>query len=292
MQSLKILKNRIRSIESTNKLTQAMKLISSSKFNVLNNFLNQEKKYENIFIDLRYYLNIYYNEDLLEKYFSNEYLHLNAKNKLIIVISSDKGLCSAFNDKINCLLNFVINKNMNNKIITFGTKARDFSKKNYNNIFVKNFNISTKNKKINDILADIISSYKYILSFLSKNKFNNCQIIYTKFFTTLKQQAICENFFLNNKKTYFYDHKFNIDNNLLHIITIITKNILYNRFLNCLINSMVSEHFSRMTAMDHAAQNAKKLTAKLKKLYRKNRQMYITKELIEIISGSEATHNI
>ena len=291
MQSLKDIKNRLNTIQIINKITQTMKLVSVSKFKTSLSLLHNLTHFIRTFNKMK--LNVFHNSNLesMQYYFSYQYLKSFSSNELLIAISSNKKLCGSFNIKIN---NMIINKVQNSpncKIITLGKQVENFVKKKYFSNFATSYEILFKNHEINNFL--LIS--KKILSFLSKGRFNSCNIIYTRFVSPLKQETVSESISscsIENKDFSNIYSILNLDNSLTSIISHITAKFLSSNLLYCLVNSYISEHSSRMISMDSASSNASNLIDNLKRIYHKNRQNAITKELLEITSGFESIKNI
>ena len=291
MPSLDVLKKRIKSVKSTQKITKAMKMVAAAKLRKAQE--NAEKgrpysqKMQNIILNLTNSINDPNNAPKL--------LVGNGDDKtyLCIVLTADRGLCGGFNSNI-CKLaktNFkkILNEGKELKIITVGSKGLDQIKREYGKYVIKKFSFKNK-KQISFIEADIIG--KEIINLFNNNEFDKCILFYNNFKNVITQIPQAQQIIPVEKKIPLeknedsISYEFEPDEDEI-LEDLLPKNISTQVFRAFLENA-ASEQGSRMTAMDNATRNASDLVDKLTINYNRSRQASITKELIEIISGAES----
>ncbi len=287
--ALKEIKNRIKAANNIRQITKAMKLIASIKL----------KKIQKTFFPFKTYLSsikeilnlLLRNHDFLIMMNSLEYFkERNADKKIVVIISSDKGLCGAYNTN---LFNFFEKKYNKNKVklITVGKKAYFyFSKRNYTILgnFEKIPDVPTFEfcRKINEF---VISAYK------DNKDANSVEVVYTKFINSIRYQPDVEKVLpLLNLKS---DDKEKIEKTVDHFLFEPSLEVIGNYIIELYVDSLIykllveaklSEFSARFSAMNTATDNAEKLIKDLKLLFFKQRQESITKELLEISAGVEA----
>ena len=284
MANLKEIRNRIASVSSTMQITSAMKMVSAAKL----------KKAQDSIIAMRPY-SIKLTE-LIQSLTSSNSLDadniLSVKreinNILIVAITSNRGLCGAFNSNILKEVQFLIKdkfKSSKVSIMTIGKKGTEFfTKKNlvysshdeiYDNLNYEN--VSSIAQKIMDSFID--GSFDKVI--LVYNQFKNAatQIIKSEGFLPLENETSDQNPEVNN---YIYE-----PSEELVLKELIPKSLKI-QLLKSIKDSIASEHGARMTAMHKATDNATELRDQLKLSYNKARQAAITNEILEIVGGAEA----
>tara|TARA_B100000029_G_scaffold197568_1_gene195671 strand:+ start:5535 stop:6425 length:891 start_codon:yes stop_codon:yes gene_type:complete len=295
MASLKDLRDRINSVQSTKKITSAMKLVAGARLKKAQLEAESSRPYadrmqsiiNNVTSNLK---NI---ENASEIIKGKE----NVKNYLIVVMTSDRGLCGGFNTAITKLaknkIKDLLKLNKNVKIFCVGKKGLDHLKREFNDLIVESIPISNQ-KKIDYEFARKISDK--ILHMYENEEFDNAHIVFSLFKSAIKQEAqlkqiipilestensskVNEN---NNDAIYEYEPE---EEEVLK--NLVPQNISIQIFSGLLENA-AGEQGARMTAMDNATRNAGELIDTLTLNYNRSRQAQITKELIEVISGAEA----
>ena len=297
MTSLKLLRTRIKSIKSTNKITQAMKMISASRLKRAQDAVNHSSicnnEIENL---LKSLLNELSNESYQNNLLTHNKIHPNTY--LLVVFTSDKGLCGPYNHNI---IKSVVSEietlkkdNKKFKIFCVGKKGYHYLNKYYkeNIMYEVNFlnNSPTSYDRSLIITEEILKAHQ-------NHIFDQCLVFYTKYISTLsrkivKDQVIPINSSKMKKKVCNSDdhaNNFIVEPKLKSLLDKCILKYLSRKFHNMCLNSLVSEHSVRMTAMDNATRNSNQMTKKLTLLYNRTRQAQITNELIEIISGAEAS---
>jgi len=293
MTSLKDLKDRTRSIKSTSKITQAMKLISASRYG---KFSQQIKTADNYTAQLLESLKrVYYADKLIFKELKNSFTHKNGKDGvLLLVFGSDRGLCSTFNiNIIKALKRKLLEYNKQKtayKIVCYGKKVWQYVEKNYQ-IHLREGNPMASNKSVyTDAYSVTLQLATDLLNLLKTNQFSACDVIYTDYISALTMNVEVERILPTEKSMFTagYDTDvYSFDNSLQDTFCNIVTQLFSAYFHKFYLNSITSEYASRMIAMDNATNNAKNLLVDLKMEYNRKRQTYITKELIEIITGAE-----
>jgi len=293
MPSLKEVRTRITSVNSTQQITSAMKMVAASKLRraqmAIVNMRPYAKKLNEILQNVTSSL-----DSGDENSFGDERpIH----KVLIVAVSSNRGLCGAFNANIvkqtQKLLSdefAALNQKGNVDIITIGKKVTDFfSKKDYHHIasYDDFFNELTF-ENIAPLADELLQQYKDL-------KYDKIIIVYNQFKNAASQYVMAEQLLPVVPSEKEEDDKSN--NNFIfepsqkEIIENLLPSILKTQFYKTLLDSYASEHGARMTAMQQATDNAQEMLKDLKLTYNKARQASITGEILEIVGGAEALKN-
>tara|TARA_B100001113_G_scaffold160927_1_gene131554 strand:- start:348 stop:1199 length:852 start_codon:yes stop_codon:yes gene_type:complete len=283
MPSIKEVKNRIGSVKSTQQLTKAMKMVAAAKLKKAQDKVVQLRPYSKKLNEILSNLSGSVSNDL--------FLEKEINNILVIIISSDKGLCGSFNS--NLIKQFTSYcDNINTKkvsVLPIGKKAYDFFKKSEYNLILDYW------QSLNGFSYEKSSEIcDYIISSFLDSKYDKVAIIYNEFKNVAVQKSVADDFLPvipesdekkeSNKNYIFEPNKNKIVNNLI-------PQSLKTQFLKAVLESNASEQGSRMTAMSQATDNAGELLKELKLTYNRTRQAAITKEILEIVGGAEALNN-
>lgn len=290
MSNLKEIRLRIASVTTTKQITSAMKMVSAAKL----------KKAQDSIIQLRPYAqklneilkNISSSLDTSDENIYGKERPL--KNVLMVLITSNRGMCGAFNSNAVKLAINSVNNNYESllkqnkiKFICIGKKGRDFLKK-------KNYQII---KSWTDVLDKptfdkIVPVAEEIIDIFITGQFDKIILFYNKFKNAAVQQLIEEQYLPVPKHKNDNDEKLIAD-----YIFEPTKEFILNElvpkslkveFYKAILDSVASEHGARMTAMHKATDNATEITRQLALNYNKARQAAITGEILEIVGGAEA----
>ena len=289
MANLKEIRNRIVSVSSTMQITSAMKMVSASKLKRAQDAMSQMKPYAEKLKEIL--ANLSASLDTSENIYAQE---RDVKNVLLVVITSNRGLCGGFN-------NYVIKKalkmaqedykGMNVSVLPIGKKATDSFKKTEFNVrgsFLPSNTDEIWNElnfsNSNNMAEKIMSAYEK--GFLDKvvvvyNTFVN---VATQVVTPIQFLPIVQAESLEN--TAAADYIFEPSKE--EIVTELIPKSLKTQFYAYLLESYAGEHGARMTAMHKATDNATELNKELKLQYNKARQAAITNEILEIVGGAEA----
>jgi F-type H+-transporting ATPase subunit gamma len=287
MANLKEIRTRIASVSSTQQITSAMKMVSASKL----------RKSQNAILKLRPYSAKM--TEIIQNLCGSEKDELPlarqtkiVSNVLLLVLTSNKGLCSTFNSNVIKATNQRIeyykanNADIRIDVKTFGKKGTDFFKKQ------NSVNYVGENDEIWDNLSfEMVAKESDLLikEFLNQ-KYDKIEIIYNQFKNASTQILTYETFL----PISFEQEESNVNNDYIfepskvEIINSIIPQSLKTQLFKCFLDSFASEHGARMTSMHKATDNATNLLKELKLTYNKARQASITNEIIEICSGAEA----
>ena len=300
MPSLKDYRNRIASVKSTRKITSAMKMVAASKLKKAQEQAEASQPYARAMAAMmaRVASGVSVGPG------SSKLLIGTGKDDvhLLLVITSDRGLCGGFNGNLIRAARIEARKLQRDgktvKIVCAGRRARDVMKREFSDAIVNSF-VGLGNKgKIGFVDADKVS--QYVLEQFDGGAFDVCTMFYNEFKSILTQKPSAQRLIPfaasggdkaaeqdNAKETaapLFYD--FEPDES--EILNQLLPRNLGVQIFRALLDSAAGEQAARMTAMDNATRNAGDLIKRLTITYNRARQAYITKELIEIISGAEA----
>jgi F-type H+-transporting ATPase subunit gamma len=290
MPNLKEIRTRIASVESTQKITSAMKLVSAAKL----------RRAQNAIINLRPYSNKLNNiqQDLwtsIEISDNHPYFAVREpENVILVVISSNRGLCGAFNSNIIKEVHRIIQEKYHKqnqegklKIICIGRKAAEELQKNYDILNVYESLIENPNyDEINKIASELIDGF-------CTKKIDRIEFVYNTFLSPTTQKVTLENYLpvIYKKETSFTGQNFIFEPSREKLLHELIPKILKIQFYKTVLDSIAAEHGARMTAMAKATDNAIEILKELKLKYNNARQAAITNELNEIVSGAEALKN-
>lgn len=298
MPSLRQLRERIVSVKSTRKITSAMKMVAASKLKRAQEAAIASQPYAKAMSGMvaRVAAGVHGNggPKLLVGTGTD-------KRHLLIVCSSDRGLCGGFNGNIvrytRIEVRRLLAEGKSVEIICVGRKARDVLKRDFAHLITDT--ITGFGGRIRLSFADALKVSDIVLDKFSKNEFDVCSLVYNRFVSVLAQKpnvqqlipfaasvsdAANENADGAGAASTPYSYEPSEEEILASILP---KNISVQIF-RALLDSAAGEQAARMTAMDNATRNAGDMIKRLSTQYNRARQAYITKELIEIISGAEA----
>lgn len=291
MPNLKDIRARIGSTKSTQKITSALKLVSTAKL---------RKAQQNIVALRPYALNILTMIADIAATQKVEHPLLkakdNPKNVLMVVISSDRGLCGSFNSSINKFTEnfYKDNKNKYKKIdfIFVGRRVRDYFARS--NVAPIEF-ITGLDKEISYDFAAGVAGQS--IDAFKSGAYDEIRIVYNEFKSAISQEVTSERILpIDVEEINSFDqndeHRFAKDLIFEPAPEVIIEQLLLKHFsvqvYRCMSESVAAEHAARMTAMENSTKNAGDLIRTLTMTYNKLRQASITKELIEITTGAEA----
>lgn len=293
MANLKEIRTRIASVSSTRQITSAMKMVSAAKF---------KKAQDNILMMRPYAAKL---QEILTTISSNGSSNDNkyakereVKKVLIVVITSNRGLCGAFNTNILKLAFQTVSekysKQLDQKNVTFlpiGKKASDYFGKRSYPVYAGSFNDLLDIPNFDTIAAVVQSIIDAYLS----GTFDKIEIIYNQFKNAAVQIAVNERFLpikkqkpAISKMSFKKTHDFIFEPSMEFIVNEMIPKSLKIQLFKAILDSVASEHGARMTAMHKATDNASELIKELKLQYNKARQAAITNEILEIVGGAEA----
>jgi F-type H+-transporting ATPase subunit gamma len=295
MPSLKEVRNRINSVRSTQQITKAMKMVAAAKL----------RKSQDRILQLRPYsgkLDGILNNVLgnIEEQSLNIYSEQRAINQvLIVVITSDRGLCGGFNSSIIKASSALIQEKYalqhsqgNVHLLCIGKKGSDHFRKRGFKVIETYADLFTRLsfdevRKAAEFVMDAYLSKRFDAVELVYNEFKNVatQIVRTNQFLPLTVEPVRVVEKTTAGAQYVYEPSEE------EIVTGLLPKMLKTKFYKALLESNASENGARMTAMDKATDNAGELLKELKLVYNRSRQAAITKEILEIVGGADALSN-
>lgn len=286
MSGLKEIRNRISSVSSTMQITNAMKMVSAAKLKKAQDSITATLPYSNKLSDL--VKNISASIDSVD---SNPlFVKREVKSALVIVITSNKGLCGGFNSNIIKEVYNISSQYGTKKLelLTIGKKGNDILKKKFNVISSHNdlyddFSYSNVRLIANDIMA-LYTEEKYDEVILVYNHFKNAA---TQIITKEQFLPIAE----NSDEDLSIQGDYIFEPNREKILNELIPKTLSIQLFKSISDSIAGEHGARMTAMHKATDNASELRDQLKLTYNKARQTAITNEILEIVGGAEALNS-
>ena len=284
MANLKEIRNRIVSVSSTMQITSAMKMVSAAKLKKAQDAITSMRPYASKLNNLIQNLS-----SSLEPDMNSPFVSVREKNSILLVaITSNRGLCGAFNSNVIKKTRQLINEKFSDKkvsLITIGKKGSEVLGKKENIISSHDYIFDDLNyEKADEISKEIMDGFKkelYDEVILVYNRFKNAatQIVETELFLPIEEN-------LDEKSLKSPDYIF--EPNQSEIVNELLPKALSIKFFKALRDSFASEHGARMTAMHKATDNATELRDQLKLTYNKARQAAITNEILEIVGGAEA----
>jgi len=283
-QGLNTLKRRIKTINSTRKITNSMKLVSSVKSKkYLRDFLKSNEYISNLNTILLDSIKI--NEFNFEEYKDNIFFKKEVGNhRLIVIITSNMGLCGSYNNEIFKYYSSYFKTG--DEVIVIGEKGYYEYKKHTDLSTVFDFmKIGTKLK-----LSEIKLLSNYLINKFKTLEYSSIEIVSHQYINSLASkvettQLLPIQLEKQTNEKYFYDPIYEPSKDV--IIEYIIPNYLISLIYEKLMNAIVCEYNARRNAMENADKNAKELLDKLNLEYNKERQASITQELVEIVSGSK-----
>jgi F-type H+-transporting ATPase subunit gamma len=299
MANLKEIRTRIESVQSTEQITTAMRMVSASKLRKAQHAFSAIQPYSDALFDVSWEISAFLKQEKQVSSgsdFGND--NDSLEHTLLLVFSSNKGLCGPFNVNVVKYVNELINNSYRKHleegklhIITIGKKASEVLERqkfpvisNYHNLL----------NQINH--KDIFSLSGHLFEQFQKGVYQKIILIYNKFKTVLTQE-LTELQFLPilpppaRKKPQHLPVDFIMEPDKETVLQWLYPRMLEIMLYRTFLDSMTSEEGARMTAMQQASDNASVLLKELKLSYNKARQAAITNELLEIIAGSEALNN-
>jgi F-type H+-transporting ATPase subunit gamma len=291
MANLKAIRVRITSVKSTRQITSAMKMVSAAKL----------RKAQDKIVRLRPYANKLYEilvgltQSLGDSELDNIYGRISSPGKiLIVVITSNRGLCGAFNTNVIKEVRKIISEKYyeqyskgNLTLLTIGKKGFDYFRKQKVNM------LPDQNNLLHDLSFDNVArvAEEVMLNFTS-GEFDRVEIVYNQFKNAAVQNLTNE-LFLPVETAQPGKEKINpidyiYEPNKEDIVKELIPKSLKIQFYKAVLDSFVAEHGARMTAMHKATDNASNLIKDLTLQYNKARQATITNQILEVVSGSEA----
>ena len=287
--ALKEVRNRIKSVQGTQQITKAMKMVSAAKLRRAQDAILQMRPYARKL------------QEMLGNIVSNAEGDINmalAKERpiqkvLLIVITSDRGLCGGYNSNLIKLAKHDIQDKYASQFAAGNVQVLPIGKKGYEHFVKHHFNVIAEYRDIFTRLnfESVAAAAKYAMDAFATGKVDAVDLVYSEFKNAGTQRFIAEPFLpvaktVRKKGESQADFIFEPGKDVL--IEELMPKILNTQLYKAILDANASEHGARMTAMDKATDNAQELLKELKISYNRARQAAITTELTEIVSGAAA----
>lgn len=290
---LKEVRNRIKSVQSTQQITKAMKMVSAAKL----------RKAQDAIIQMRPYAQQL--QQTLANIVSNTEGDLSAlklassrpvKNVLLILITSDRGLCGAYNANLIKLTRQLIAEKYAAQARSGNVHVWGIGKKGTEAFQRSGINTSTTYRdlflqlsfeKVQEAAAAAMEAFM-------NGSYDAVELIYSEFRNAASQRFVNEHFLPVQKAEKKADNSKKVKSDFIfdpgkeELISVLMPKILNTQLYKAVLDANASEHGARMTAMDKASDNANQLLRNLRISYNRARQAAITTELTEIVSGAAA----
>lgn len=286
MANLKEIRSRISSVKSTMQITSAMKMVSAAKLKKAQDAITAMRPYANKLTELLQSLSATLDADSGSKFAENR----EVNRVLVVAITSNRGLCGAFNSNIIKEVNRLAADTYTGKqvdLVTIGKKGND--------ILSKKFEIVTNNNEVFDDLTfeQVAVVAEQLMNLFEEGRYDKIELVYNKFKNAGTQIVMTEQFLpivpVSQENTTNVDYIFEPEK--AEIVKTLIPKSLKTQLYKAVRDSFASEHGARMTAMHKATDNAGELKDALTLTYNKARQAAITNEILEIVGGAEALNN-
>ena len=287
--ALKEVRNRIKSVQSTQQITKAMKMVSAAKLRRAQDAITQMRPYAKKL------------SEMLSNIVSNNEGDVNmalaaerpVQNVMIIIVTSDRGLCGGYNSNLIKLARQIIREKYaaqqakgNVVVLPIGKKGFEYFTKNGFKVVDKYWDIFTGLS-----FDKVQAAAKYAMEAFANKEIDAAELIYSEFKNAATQRFANEQFLPVQKVEKTAGQKnadFIFEPGKDVLIAELMPKILNTQLFKATLDANASEHGARMTAMDKASENANELLKSLKISYNRARQAAITTELTEIVSGAAA----
>jgi F-type H+-transporting ATPase subunit gamma len=291
MANLKAIRIRITSVKSTRQITSAMKMVSAAKL----------RKAQDKIVRLRPYAGKLYeillglSQGLKDAEVENAYGRISPPGKvLIVVITSNRGLCGAFNANVIKEARRIVSEKYydqftkgNVRLLTIGKKGFDYFRKQSVNM------LPEQNNLLNDLTFDNVAKVaEQVMNSFTEREFDRVELVYNQFKNAAVQNLTNEMFLpvqtvpAGKEKSAPVDYIY--EPSPEDIVKELIPKSLKIQFYKAVLDSFVAEHGARMTSMHKATDNATQMIRELTLQYNKARQAAITNQILEVVSGAEA----
>ncbi|MEY2916739.1 MAG: synthase subunit gamma [Bacteroidota bacterium] len=287
--ALKEVRNRIKSVQSTQQITKAMKMVSAAKLRRAQDAITQMRPYAHKLQEML--SNIVSNND------GDVKVALAAERPvekvIIIVVTSDRGLCGGYNSNLIKLAKQLIKDKYTQQQAKGNVQVLPIGKKGYEHFTKNGFKVVDKYWDIFSGLSfdKVQAAAKYAMDAFANKEADAVELIFSEFKNAATQHFIAEQFLPVMKVEKIAGQKnadFIFEPGKDVLIAELMPKILNTQLYKAVLDANASEHGARMTAMDKASDNANELLKALKISYNRARQAAITTELTEIVSGAAA----
>ncbi len=277
---IRVIRRRIRSIQSTAKITRAMEMIAASKMRQAQLRVLAARPYAEKMHEVVAHLAVQAQP--------GEELHpllqrREVKRVAVVHIAADRGLCGGLNANVNRMTaNFVLEQSMPAALITVGRRGRDFMSRYGRDILAEFIQLGDQPS-----LLDTIPISRVVIDDYTNETIDQVYLAYTRFITTVNQQPMLQELLpiepakMERTENLEYIYEPSAPSVLEHLLPRYVEMQVYHAILE----SIASEQSARMVAMRNATDNANDMIEELTLIYNKARQELITKELLDIAGG-------
>ena len=279
--NMKEIKERIDSVKSTSQITNAMNIVSSTKF----------KRFQVLTLKSRSYARAVNEafDNLVASLRGNKFVIFDGKSEVkrvgIIMMTSDRGLCGSFNSntfrKLESMRKKFEKEGKDVSVVTIGRKAKEYC---------KNRNINVDSEYTQMIPETMFETRKKIsedvVQFYLNDFYDEVYMIYSKFVSAIEYNIQVEKLLPIEKKEGLPTKEYVFDPSEEEVLNSFVPQVLNIKLYQSLLENSASEHSARMSAMKQANDNAAEMIRNLEVQYNRERQGKITQELTEIIGGS------
>lgn len=291
MANLKEVRIRISSVNTTQQITKAMKLVAASKLKRAQDRILQMRPYSEKLNEML--------SNIMSGMEGGSSLSLGkqrpVKNVLIVLVTSDKGLAGGFNNNLIKAARKLVEETYSEQkkkggvtLLNVGKKGYDFFKKDKDLKFL-NDHVSMMSK-LSFESSQAVS--EFLMNSFKEEKYDVIELVYARFINAATQHFITERFLpvapSANTKVSKTKADYIFEPEKEKLLEELVPKILNTQLFKALADTNASEHGARMVAMDSATNNANELIRSLKILYNRERQAAITKEILEIVGGAAA----
>ena len=281
--NMKEIKERIDSVKNTSQITNAMNIVSSTKF----------KRFQVLTLKSRSYARAVNEafDNLVASLTGNKFVIFDGKPKVkrvgIIVMTSDRGLCGSFNSntfrRLESMKKEFQKEGKDVSVITIGRKAKEYCKNRDINVDIEYTQMIPETmfetgKKISE---DVVQFYL-------NDFYDEVYMIYSKFVSAIEYNIQVEKLLPIEKKEGLPTKEYIFEPSEEEVLNSFVPQVLNIKLYQSLLENSASEHSARMSAMKQANDNASEMIKNLEVQYNRERQGQITQELTEIISGSSS----
>ena len=287
--ALKEVRNRIKSVQSTQQITKAMKMVSAAKLRRAQDSITQMRPYAQKL------------QEMLSNIVSNSDGSVNMalaaerpiEKVLIIVVTSDRGLCGGYNSNLIKMAKQLIKEKYAAQYAKGNVMVLPIGKKGYEHFTKTGFKVYDKFWEIFTGLSfeKVQAAAAYAMDAFKNKEVDAVDVVYSEFKNAATQIFVTEQFLPVQKVAAKEGQKkadFIYEPDKETLINELMPKILNTQLYKAVLDGNASEHGARMTAMDKASDNANELLKSLKISYNRARQAAITTELTEIVSGAAA----
>jgi F-type H+-transporting ATPase subunit gamma len=300
MPNLKEVKNRIISVKSTQQITKAMKMVAAAKMRKAQDKIIKLRPYANKLQALLDNITLTLQNDVPDQYS----IEREVNKVLVVAITSDRGLCGAFNTNVTKATLQLIQQKYKAQfeakqvdILCIGNKGLDFFRRRNYQLISQFSDLFTRLR-----FDTVREAAEYAMQGFVKGQYDVVEVVYNEFKNVATQIVQTEQFLpIYRKPADLFaspglpavggNMDYIFEPNAKDIVTDLVPNSLRIKFYKAVLESNAAEHGARMTAMDKATDNASELLKQLNLTYNRTRQAAITKEILEIVGGAEALSN-